>query len=268
MGKNLKIAVLNTKGGVGKSTISMQLLVPYLFQKTLQPVSYFEFDDENEDSISFDKCSLVWLEKVRVEGNDLRDQLRDILLLENCICMDVGANKTAVYVLDALIDSGMIYTLDLIVIPLMDGELDAVSALNIYHKVKDANPDIKTLFVLNRWNETRDLHSQFDLFLGDKYGLFDTKGIINYIKEEDRNYCVLADSDAIKYSRSFGITLWELANIKENIDEELKKAILNGASKDEIRKISFKKALKKDCESYKERILKKAFRDLDKILTN
>ncbi len=264
--KKYKIAILNTKGGVGKSTASMQLIVPYLYQKSGFPISYFEFDDENEDAISFDKSRLIWIEKVNVTGVDLREQLRDILLLENSICMDVGANKTTVYVMDALIDSGMIHALDLVVIPLMDGELDAVSAINVYHKIKDASPDLKTVFVLNRWNENRELESQFDLFLGDKYGFFDTKGLINYIEEKDRNYIVLADSDAIKYSRGFGITLWELANQVENIDELLKNAIKNGARKEEIKKLSFKKALKKDCEVYSEKILNNAFKKLDKIL--
>ena len=264
--KNFKIAILNTKGGVGKSTVSMQLIVPYLYKKINSAISYFEFDDENEDAISFDKSKLIWLEKVNVTGVDLREQVRDILLLENSICMDVGANKTTVFVLNALIDSGMIHALDLVVIPLMDGELDAVSAINIYHHIKKANPDIKTLFVLNRWNEKREIESQFDLFLGDKYGFFDTKGVINYIDENDRNYVVLADSDAIKYSRGFGVTLWELANSNDNVDSELKKAIMEGASKDYIRMLSFKKALIKDCKDYKERILDPAFKKLDEIL--
>ncbi len=261
-----KIAVINTKGGVGKSTVSMQLIVPYLFQKSNTPISFFEFDDENEDSISFEKSKLVWLEKIKISGSDLREELRDILLLENNIVMDVGANKTAIYVLDALIDSGMIYALDAVVIPLMDGELDATSAINIYQKVKNANPDIKTLFVLNRWNESREIESQFDIFLGDKYGFFDTKGVINYIDENDRNYTVLADSDAIKYSRAFGITLWEFANLDMDIDKELKEAIERGASKEDIRILSFKKSLKKDCERYKERVLEKAFDKLETAL--
>ncbi len=263
-----KIAVINTKGGVGKSTVSMQLIVPYLYEKSKTPISFFEFDDENEDSISFEKSRLVWLEKVRVFGQDLREELRDILLLENNIVMDVGANKTAVYVLDALIDSGMIYALDAVVIPLMDGELDATSAINIYQKVKNANPEIKTLFVLNRWNEMREVESQFDIFLGDKYGLFDTKGVINYIDKKDRNYVVLADSDAIKYSRAFGITLWEFANWPMDVDQELKRAIAEGASKEEIRILSFKKSLKNDCKDYKERILKPAFEKIEEILNS
>ncbi len=266
MQKFYKIAVINTKGGVGKSTISMQLVVPYLYQKSHNPISFFEFDDENEDSISFEKSKLVWLEKVQVAGKDLREELRDILLLENHIVMDVGANKTAVYVLESLIDSGMVYALDAVVIPLMDGELDATSAISIYQKVKNANPSIKTIFALNRWNENRELESQFDIFLGDKYGFFDTKGVINYIDEKDRNYLVLADSDAIKYSRAFGITLWEFANQEMDIDAELKEAIEKGASKEEIKRLSFKKSLKGDCEKYDERILQKAFAKLDEIL--
>ncbi len=264
--KKYKIAVINTKGGVGKSTISMQLVVPYLYQKFKNPISFFEFDDENEDSISFEKSKLVWLEKVRVAGRDLREELREILLLDNHICLDVGANKTAVYVIDALLDSGMIYTLDAAVIPLMDGELDATSAIQIYQKLKNANPNLKTIFALNRWNENREVESQFDIFLGDKYGFFDTKGVINYIDERDRNYLVLADSDAIKYSRAFGITLWEFANQSLDVDKELKEAIAKGASKEEIKRLSFKKALKIDCEKYNQRILRKAFKKLDEIL--
>ena len=85
--KNLKVAVLNTKGGVGKSTVSMQLIVPYLYQKHNKPISYFEMDDENEDAVSFDKSKLIWLEKVNVQGTDIREQLREILLLDNNICL-------------------------------------------------------------------------------------------------------------------------------------------------------------------------------------
>ena len=266
MQKFYKIAVINTKGGVGKSTVSMQLVVPYLYQKFHQPISFFEFDDENEDSISFGKSRLVWLERVEVRGKDLREELREILLLENHIVMDVGANKTAVYVLDSLIDSGMVYMLDLVVIPLMDGELDAISALTIYQKLKNANPKIKTIFALNRWNESRDLELQFDIFLGDKYGFFGTKGVINYIDEKDRNYVVLSDSDAIKYSRAFGITLWEFANEDIDVDRELQEAIDRGASKEEIKRLSFKRSLKKDCQRYSERILQKAFAKFDELL--
>ncbi|NPA64405.1 MAG: ParA family protein [Epsilonproteobacteria bacterium] len=266
MGKHKKIAIINTKGGVGKSTVSMQLMVPYLYQKAGVPISFFEFDDENEDSISFEKSKLVWIEKVRVAGRDLREELREILLLENNIVMDIGANKTTVFVLDALVESGMIYALDAVVIPLMDGELDATSAINIYHRVKNANPDLKTLFVLNRWNEMREVESQFDIFLGDKYGFFDTKGVINYIDEKDRNYVVLADSDAIKYSRAFGVTLWEFADMDQNVDEELKEAIASGADKEKIKLLSFKKSLKGDCRSYRDRILQPAFKRLEEIL--
>ena len=265
MQKYYKIAVINTKGGVGKSTISMQLLVPYLYQKFNTPISFFEFDDENEDSISFEKSRLVWLEKVKVSGQDLREELREIMLLENHVVMDVGANKTAVYVLDSLIESGMIYALDAVIIPLMDGELDATSAVNIYQKIKQANSEVKTLFALNRWNETRDIQLQFDIFLGDKYGFFDTKGAINYVNEEDRHYVVLSDSDAIKYSRAFGVTLWELANMPMDVDNELKNALKAGASKEEIKRLSFKKSLKNDCERYNEKILCHAFKKLDEL---
>ena len=102
--------------------------------------------------------------------------------------------------------------------------------------------------------------------MGDKYGFFETKGVINYIEEKDRNYIVLADSDAIKYSRAFGMTLWEFATSSMDIDCELKEAINRGADKEEIKRLSFKKALKSDCEKYNDRILRPAFAKLDEIL--
>jgi len=54
MSRKLKVAVISSKGGVGKSTISMQLITPYLYEKNgSNPIAHYEFDDENQDSLSF-----------------------------------------------------------------------------------------------------------------------------------------------------------------------------------------------------------------------
>jgi len=47
---NLKILVVSTKGGVGKSTIAMQLVAPYLYDKNNKNIiKYYECDDTNRD---------------------------------------------------------------------------------------------------------------------------------------------------------------------------------------------------------------------------
>ena len=262
-----KIVVLNAKGGVGKSTISMQVIVPYLYTRNgNKVVSYYEFDDENEDSKSFINSKLVNSHQIRVTDSNLRDIITDIVLRDEPMCIDVGANKTTTYFVQSLIDSGMIDAVDLIVIPLSDGELDAINAIELYYKIKESGSDVKILFILNRYNELRDLHSQFDIFLGDKRGFFDTQGFIENVLEQDRNYVTLSDSDAIKYCRSFGTTVWELAQLDRDLAGQLRQAIKEKRDKQEIKLLSFKKALKGDCELFTAKNLEPIFEKIDNLL--
>ncbi len=263
-----KIIVLNAKGGVGKSTISMQVIVPYLYTRNgNRVVNYYEFDDENEDSKSFINSKLVNSQQIRVADKNLRDPITDIVLREESMCIDVGANKTTTYFISSLIDSGMIDAIDLIVIPLSDGELDAINAIELYYKIKESGSNVKVLFILNRYNELRAIDSQFDIFLGDKRGFFDTQGFIENVLEKDRNYVTLADSDAIKYCRSFGTTVWELAHLDRDLSGQLRDAIKEKRDKQEIKLLSFKRALKGDCELLTTRNLEPIFERLDNLLS-
>jgi hypothetical protein len=263
-----KIVILNAKGGVGKSTISMQVIVPYLYTRNGESViSYYEFDDENEDSKSFINSKLVNPNQIKVTDSNLRDVITDIILQDNPMCIDVGANKTTTYFITSLIDSGMIDAVDLIVIPLADGELDSINAIELYYKIKESGSEVKILFILNRYNELRDINSQFDIFLGDKRGFFDSQGFIENVLEQDRNYVTLADSDAIKYCRSFGTTVWELANIDRDLSGQLREAIREKRDKKDIKLLSFKKALKGDCELFNRQNLETIFERIDNLLS-
>jgi cellulose biosynthesis protein BcsQ len=262
-----KILILNAKGGVGKSTISMQVVVPYLYLRNEKNVvNYYEFDDENEDSKSFINSKLVNSNQIKVVDSNLREIIADIVLRDETMCIDVGANKTTSYFVQSLIDSGMIDAVDLIIIPLADGELDAINAIELYYKIKESKGDVKVLFILNRHNETRDLYSQFDIFLGDKRGFFDTKGLIENVAEDDKNFVTLSDSDTIKYCRSFGTTVWELANLDRDLSAQLKEAIKEKKDKKEIKMLSFKKALKGDCEIFLNKSLTPIFEKIDSLI--
>jgi cellulose biosynthesis protein BcsQ len=262
-----KVVVLNAKGGVGKSTISMQVVVPYLFTRHENSViNYYEFDDENEDSKSFINSKLVKSNQIKVIDSNLREVVVDIILRDESMCIDVGANKTTSYFIASLIDSGMIDAVDLIIIPLADGELDAINAIELYYKIKESKSEVKVLFILNRYNTLRDIHSQFDIFLGDKRGFFDTQGLIENLAEGDRNYITLPDSDTIKYCRSFGTTVWELAHLDRDLAGQLKEAIKEKKDKQEIKMLSFKKALKGDCELYTKNSLEPIFEKIDSLL--
>ena len=53
------IIIPQTKGGVGKSTVAMQVIAPYLYKKHGKKITYIEIDDENNDSRSFTRTEIV-----------------------------------------------------------------------------------------------------------------------------------------------------------------------------------------------------------------
>jgi cellulose biosynthesis protein BcsQ len=261
-----KIVVINTKGGVGKSTISLQVAVSFIYQKTGKKVELYEFDDENQDAQAFIESDIVNVHHEKVEQAELRDRVTDIILDNEDIVFDIGANKTANYLLDAFIQSGMLNMLDLVIIPLMDGENDAISAVNVYSRIRESNKDIKIIFALNRVNTSRDIKTQFNVFLGDKRGIFNSSGIVDSIPIEDQTLIELTDSDTIKYSKNFGQTVWELAKIERSLEKELIEAIKNKEDKHTIKVLSFKNSVQKDCKKYADEVLSPIHEIIDFLL--
>ena len=259
-----KCVVLNTKGGAGKSTVSAQIMAPFLYQLSATTPVIYEFDDENQESRHFGGSTIFSSERITVGYRDLRDEVTEIMLNDKTACIDVGANKTAKAVMEALIDSRMIYRIDLFVIPLMDGEVDAQSAYEVYKAFKDAYPELKIVFALGRTNQARDLYCQFDMFLGDRRGIFQKAGVLEQVDAVDRSYFLVPDSDVVKYSRLFGVTIWELATNSKDVDSELKVAIQNGSDNSVIKLLSFKRGLKNDCDLYLQNAIIPAF----EVLTN
>jgi hypothetical protein len=119
---------------------------------------------------------------------------------------------------------------------------------------------------LNRSQTYKTLNSQFNIFLGDERNIFNEKGMIEKIPEQDRKYISINDSDAIKYSKNFGLTIWELANNNRDIGAEIKEALNNGVNKELIKTLSFKKGIKDDCLDYLKSNLAPIFKEIDIIL--
>lgn len=261
----LKCIVLNSKGGVGKSTVAIQLLAPYIYDRFGQVAKFYELDDENDDAKAFEGSSIVEFHKPSVNG-DLRDTLSEIVLEDSHMILDIGANKTTTSVLSALMDSGMIYAINLVVIPLLDGEQDAINAIMTYVAIRDSIKTPKFIFVLNRYNSSRDVNVQFDLFLGDKRGFFEDTGMISNIKAEDQNTLALVDSDVIKYARKFRLSVYELSRLDRDVDYELRSAIEQEKDPKMIRFLGFKKSVQSDAVKYANETLNKAFTKIDEIL--
>jgi len=209
-----RVMVVNTKGGVGKSTVAQQVLVPYLFEKTGQPIKLVEIDELNFDSAVLNNSQIV--DRTFLKLNQLSDLAE--LLAEDNLVIDTGGNLSGEEVLKFLNESGLIFLIDLFVIPLTDGEQDSVNAVDTMNKIKKFNPDSNIIFALNRVKNIeneRDIKLQFPAWCG-----FEEND--GYRPEEAKEFYV-PDSLAIKHSRHFGITVYEIAN--QDIDA-LKKKLL------------------------------------------
>lgn len=266
--KNLKIIVVSSKGGVGKSTITMQLIAPFLYElNDKQPVSFYEFDDENNDCLSYGDSKLTERQIVEVSSPILRENLTEMFHKEGPACFDIGGNKTTTIVLNAFQESGMIHFVDLVVIPLLDGEQDGINAIVIYSILKDMRPDLKFLFVLNRAKNHRYVEYQFDNFFGDIRGIFENNtSVKNSLFGDDGHYVALLDDDIIKYSRRFGLTIYEIAHQNKDFISLLKLNMQEMSKEQEVKLVSFKNYIKNASDSYYENVLKVGFETLENLL--
>ena len=260
--QKLKILVISTKGGVGKSTISMQLVAPYLYEKNAhQAIKYYECDDTNRDINSYGATSLIQRHLVSVMSPMLREEIFDITMQEESICIDVGGNNTAKKVIDALDESGGLSFIDLIVIPTLEGEQDMLNALDTYNYLKEIDEDLKVIFVLNKVKERAFVKEQFDHFFGDSRGVFKNFFTIKdkITQEELENPILLEESDVIKYSRRFGLSIYEIAKIEREYLSDI-------AKNSDAKVASFKHYMSRASKKYYKNVLHKAFEVMDKKL--
>ena len=215
------IIIPQTKGGVGKSTLAMQVIAPYLYKKHGKKITYIEIDDENNDSQSFNRTEIV--NKRMLQTNKLKELDELILMDDNHeIIVDVGGNKTSTLVLDEIKKVGTFNNVKWIV-PLGDGELDGRNAIATMKKLKkiEANAQDNLIFALSRAISTEQdyLEEQFINFFGHKY-LGSNSTITDVI--QNPKYIPIVNDKIITISRYLGSTVWEMAH---NNTDFAKKAV-------------------------------------------
>ena len=265
-----KFIVLNTKGGATKSTTAVQIIAPYLYLKNgeNEKINLVEFDDENADSETFLNSNILKSKRIKISGNDLDNELINSVLDNDNLVVDVGGNKTTTYILNSLRDTNLIDVFDCVVIPLQDGEQDAINAIKVYTKIRELSKDVKVIFVLGRVDRNMDIEIQFLDFFGDTKGRLNDKiGYIEDIKEDDRNIIKVYNSESIKISRAFGITVFELS--KQDIDD-LKakmKQFLNDKNTEKSKKAAYRITQINKAIQFKDDVLKECFKKINEVLT-
>ena len=257
--KNLKILILSTKGGVGKSTISMQLVAPYLYEKNdYNPIKYYECDDTNKDINSYGATALIKRNLVEMHSPMLREELFEIISQDEMICMDVGGNNTAKKLMDSLGEAGGFEFIDLVLIPTLDGEQDMINAIDTYKYIREISAKVKIMFVLNRVREVTYVKEQFDHFFGDSRGVFNNFFCAKEFIQDDEfeNYLAFLDSDIVKFSRRFGLSVYEIAMIQKDYLDDILQT-------DNPKVASFKHYMSLSCRKYHADILSRNFSILD-----
>jgi hypothetical protein len=209
---------------------------------------------------------LINASQISLVGTDLIGTLNDLVLGHKHLIVDIGGNKTTSVLLDALEGNGMMDGFDLFVIPLMDGEQDAVNAIRVYKKVRAISSSIAILFALSKVDKNMSLEMQFFDWFGDvKDRINGVPGLIEEVALTDRNIILIHSSDVIKYSRIFGNTVYEIAaKSTEDMKVQLLQAIKN---KEETvaRKLSYKMDILRKSIRYKQETLEPCFKVLKGI---
>lgn len=148
--------------------------------------------------------------------------------------------------------------IDLVLIPILDGEQDMLNALDTYKYLKSIKPDIKIIFVLNRVKDSAFIKQQFDHFFGDSRDVFSNfLDASEFISTEELSlYISFVESDVIRFSRRFGLTAYEISNIE-------KPYLDNILESDNPKVASFKHYMSRSCKKYYEEVLIKSFEVLD-----
>ncbi|MCK5111297.1 MAG: hypothetical protein KAQ94_07225 [Arcobacteraceae bacterium] len=258
MNKNKKIVVVNNKGGVGKTTSSNELFAPFLsFENGMKPTIVYEFDEENLHGAKYCNSDCVKFSPQKITNSNLENNIMDILLEDSYAVIDIGANKSTTYFLEALEKSALDQIISLVAIPISDGEQDTLNARNIYRKIRAMNKEVPIVFVLSRYTPSRELEYQFDYFF---------ESLLPRIDAKDRNWVVLNDSDCIKFARKEGKTVFEMSYDNTDYKSIIKNALKKKKSSKKIKELSQRNKLLQDTVEYRKDVLIPAFNRLKELI--
>lgn len=145
----MKTLVIQTKGGVGKSTVSMQCIAPYMLSR-FGKATLIELDDENHDSEAFTKSKIETQQHLvgqeGLAGHSVEKLFLDIA--DENVVIDVGGNRTAKMTLEHIGEMGFDAMIDMIVIPVSSNGQDIINAEKTLNLIKEKMPDYEGKFVL------------------------------------------------------------------------------------------------------------------------
>lgn len=223
--------VLSTKGGMGKSLISQQILAPYLFKK-FGAAELIEIDDENKDS-AWMKESDITTRQVRL-GSDSTEFSRAISsaigLSKGGVVIDVGGNRTAGIVLRELSRmTSRARRIDAICIPVADNRMGVLNAEKTLSEIQGISKSalLKKCFIALNRVRNKDIVDPGDDRLTRRYS-----NVLSMAKRWKLPIVIVHDMDGVENLSPLGRTIQEISEHRDDliaeIGEQLIKADLDG----------------------------------------
>jgi len=206
--------VINTKGGVTKSTVAAHLLAGFIHQNTGSPVQYFEIDDQNESIKNLSKSQI--LNPTLVKTENLSKFVEESIMFSDDVVVDVGGNLTALMFLERLKLLGGFFAPTTYFIPLTDGDQDAINAADTHVMIREFDKESQIVYVLNKCINKGNqelLERQFMSYFGNE--ILDVKPIKT---DKKTSYIAVNYNTIYNVTGRLGKTIHELST--DNYDDE------------------------------------------------
>jgi cellulose biosynthesis protein BcsQ len=216
------LTVVNTKGGVGKSTIASQVL-PVLFRDTNKDIKVYELDDNNR---TFYKNSKIEFKTLRTEKSEeaIDEVYFDLELGEDVInIIDAGGGNDTKVVLEAIKKAELkdvVYF-----IPINDDFEQFENTKATIELIRSFDKNSKIFLIFNRAISFKidDIKNQFIAFFGsENYGI---EGRFSEIADLiERNFLILQNTQIISILKNFyGTTLYDFYHENKDLIENSEK---------------------------------------------
>ena len=176
----MNIAVVNTKGGVGKSFVSTQIL-PLAFYKDNASINIFEVDNNNKTTLNTET-----IEFLNLDVNNIDKILLDVQFSDNINIIDSGGGDDTKAVIKALAENGV--EIDVFIVPILKDFEVTKNLIDTINLIKQHYDNAKIVVALNK--VVNDAKSEFIYFFGNE-----ELGVDGIVNELDDNIAIVAIKD-------------------------------------------------------------------------
>lgn len=260
MGKFL--VSVSSKGGVGKSTLSYQVLTAILFHKYSKRHKLIEIDDNNKTDSFVSGIFEPKSFKVKKGIDEALKELFNVFDDENVV-LDVGGGNDSLKAVDALtamgVDENVVYF-----IPILKNKHGIKNLMDTYHRIREKSHS-KIVIVLNQVTslDTQLTRSEFAYFFGSKE--LNIKGVFDELYKDDNLIITsLKDTNVYDLAEDYNLTSYEIAQEELHVAEFLKEEKEKGFE-NFTKALGFVNVYNRCVDNYNESFLK-FYKDVEDVI--